>query len=151
MKSEEEPSSNFDYRRILSYVRKRSISFTDYVDHLIDHPEMHLKTSSSLISEAIKHFGFKIVVRSGEPMISFNIYEDIFSNGVNAVYGQEFCIKKMVDVIDSISKESGPNRGIVLVGPPASGKTNIVDLTALALEEYSKIKEVKLYSFFYRF
>ena len=56
-----------------------------------------------------------------------------------------------MSVIDSISKESGPNRGIVLLGPPASGKTNIIDLITMALEEYSKAECIKLYSFYYHF
>jgi hypothetical protein len=38
-----------------------------------------------------------------------------------------------------------------LVGPPASGKTNIVDLISLAIEQYSKENNVKLYSFYYQF
>ena len=37
------------------------------------------------------------------------------------------------------------------MGPPASGKTNIVDLISLALEEYSKHRSVKLYSFYFRY
>ena len=51
---------------------------------------------------------------------------------------------------ESAEKEAGPNRGIVLVGPPASGKTNIVDLITQALEEYSKQKSTKLYSFYFK-
>lgn len=127
------------------------MSFSGFVEMFLQNPEKYLKTSSTLIADAIKHFGYKIVIRSGEPVVSFDIFKDNFSNGVNAVYGQEKAIKKLVDVIESISKESGPNRGIVLMGPPASGKTNIIDLIALALEEYSKSEEVKLYSFFYQF
>jgi predicted Ser/Thr protein kinase len=37
------------------------------------------------------------------------------------------------------------------VGPPASGKTNIVDLISQALEEYTKEPECRLYSFYFRF
>jgi len=104
-----------------------------------------------LISEAIQHFGFEIVVRSGEPAVSYNVFKDPFSGGINAVFGQEYCVKQVVDVIESIGKESSPQRGIVLVGPPASGKTNIVDLISLALEEFSKLSRVRLYTFFFRF
>lgn len=138
-------------KEILNYYRRRSMSFTEFVENFIQHPEEHLLTSSNLISDTIKYFGFEIVVRAGQPMISYNIFKDIFSNGINAVYGQDHCIKHIVEVIDSIGKESGPNRGLVLVGPPASGKTNIVDLISLAIEQYSKENNVKLYSFYYQF
>ena len=138
-------------KEILNYHRRRSMSFTEFVENCISHPEDHIHTSSNLISEAIKHFGYEIVVRAGQPVISYNIFKDIFANGINAVYGQDHCIKHIVEVIDSISKESGPNRGLVLVGPPASGKTNIVDLISLSIEQYSKENNVKLYSFYYQF
>ncbi len=142
---------NLDCRKLLGHYRRRSITFSQYVEFFLESPEDCLRTSSALISEAIKHFGFEIVVRSGEPSISYNIFQDPFANGTNAVFGQEYCIKQIVDVIESVGKESGPNRGIVLVGPPASGKTNIIDLISLALEEYTKQHDVNLYSFYFVF
>lgn len=147
----ENSSEDFDLRNLLRYQRRKTMRFSEYVDQFIESPEKHLYTSSMLIAEAVRHFGCKIVIRGGEPVISYNIFKDIFSNGVNAVYGQEICIKRLVDVVESISKESGPNRGIVLLGPPASGKTNIIDLISLALEQYTKEESVKIYSFFYKF
>ena len=141
----------FDYRESLGYTRKRTFNFSEFVESLMERPENYLQTSTTMIANAVSYFGFKLVVRSGEPVVSYNIFEDIFRNGTNAVFGQEFCIKTMVDAIESAAKETGPNRGLVLVGPPASGKTNIIDLIALALEEYSKQKSVKLYSFFFQF
>ena len=91
------------------------------------------------------------MVRSGEPVISYNVFRDPFSAGINAVFGQEFCIKQILEIIESADKEVGPNRGIILVGPPASGKTNVVDLIVRALEEYIKQASVRLYSFLFRF
>ena len=140
-----------DIRQLLGCQRKRSLSFSTFIEQFMEHPEKHLQTSATLISNAIKYFGFDIVVRGGEPVLSYNIFKDPFSNGVNAVYGQEFCIKHIVEVIESFEKESSPKRGIVLVGPPASGKTNVVDLITQALENYTKEKNVKLYSFCFRF
>jgi hypothetical protein len=63
---------------ILNYYRRRSMSFTEFVENFIQHPEEHLLTSSNLISDTIKYFGFEIVVRAGQPMISYNIFK-IFS------------------------------------------------------------------------
>ncbi|MCA9784316.1 MAG: hypothetical protein KDC10_07375 [Calditrichaeota bacterium] len=143
--------SEFNYRDILRYYRKNTMQFSDFVELLMAEPERVLVTSSQLIYSAIKHFGFEIVVRSGEPVVSYRIFKDLFAGGINAVFGQEFCIKNIVEVIESVGKESGPNRGLVLVGPPASGKTNIVDLISLALEEYTKEKNVRLYTFYFLF
>ncbi|MDJ0840844.1 MAG: hypothetical protein QNK37_30310 [Acidobacteriota bacterium] len=143
--------TNHDIRGVLGYSRNRTLQFSEFVEEFIANPEGYLHTSPTLLASAIKHFGFKIVVRSGEPVISYDIFKDEFNNGTNAVFGQEFAIKHLVDSITSAGKEAGPNRGLVLIGPPASGKTNIIDLMSHALEEYSKQKSVKLYSFFFEF
>ncbi len=140
-----------DLKELLNYQRKKSIRFSEFIDGAIDNPVEHLQTSASLIKSAIEYFGFEIVVRSGEPIISYNIFKDLFSTGINAVFGQEHCIKYVVDVITSFDNEAGSNRGIVLVGPPASGKTNIVDLIVRALEEYTKQANVRLYTFCFKF
>ena len=143
--------SEFNYKALLGYQRKKTLRFSEFVDDFLKKPENFLQTSATCLSEAIKYFGFEIVVRSGEPVISYNVFKDLFSNGINAVFGQEFCIKHIMDVVDSADKEVGPNRGIVLVGPPASGKTNIVDLVTRALEEYTQHETIKLYTFFFQF
>ena len=141
----------FDYKALLGYQRKKTLKFSEFVEGFLKNPQQYLQTSATCISEAVKYFGFEIVVRSGEPVISYNIFKDLFSNGINAVFGQEFCIKQIMNVVDSADKEVGPNRGIVLVGPPASGKTNIVDLIARALEEYTQHESIKLHTFFFQF
>lgn len=143
-------SERFDYHRHLGYQKLRTMSFSEFVQQCEAHPENVLRTSSALISDAIRYFGYEIVVRGGEPTVSYNIFKDPFTRGVKAVYGQEVCIKRLVDVIEQVGQEAGADRGIVLVGPPASGKTNIVDLISLALEEYTKQEDVRIYSFFFR-
>lgn len=144
---EEEP---FDYKRLLDFTKRDPMLFSEFIDKFIEHPENMLKTSAGLILEAMKFFGYEILIRSGEPILRYKVFHDLFSNGINAVYGQETCIKRIIDVIESVDKEAGPKRGIVMVGPPASGKTNIVDLISQALEEYTKQTSVKLYSCYWR-
>ena len=142
---------SLNLQELLSYRQKKTLRFSEFIEGVMANPLDYLNISSSLISDAIKYFGFEIVIRSGEPIISYNIFKDLFSTGVNAVFGQEHCIKHIVNVIESFDNEAGLNRGIVLVGPPASGKTNIVDLIIRALEEYTKQKDVKLYTFYFKF
>ncbi|MCJ8328503.1 MAG: hypothetical protein HRT89_01670 [Lentisphaeria bacterium] len=139
----------FDYQNTLRYQRKKALSFNTFVDNFLDQPDKYLHTSATIISDAIKYFGYEIVIRSGEPILSYNIFKDPFSNGINAVYGQELGIKAIVDAIESVEKEAGPKRGIVLVGPPASGKTNVIDLISRAIVVYTKQNQVRLYSFYF--
>lgn len=136
---------------LLGHHRRKTIRFSEFIEHFTENPNEHLQTSSTLIMSAIRFFGFEIVVRNGEPVISYNIFKDIFTGGINAVFGQEHCIKHIIEIIESIDHEAGLNRGIILVGPPASGKTNIVDLIIKALEEYTKENAAKIYSFYFKF
>lgn len=136
---------------LLGHHRRKTIRFSEFIDTFLEKPNEYLQTSSTLIMSAIRFFGFEIVIRNGEPVISYNIFKDIFTGGINAVFGQEQCIKHMIEIIESIDHEAGLNRGIILVGPPASGKTNIVDLIIKALEEYTKENVAKIYSFYFKF
>lgn len=138
-------------KELLGYQTVTTKRFSEFTDDLIKNPNDYLHTSSSLIADAIRYYGFDIVIRSGEPIISYNIFKDPFSTGINAVFGQEHCIKHVIDVIECSDNETGLNRGTVLVGPPASGKTNIVDLIIKALEEYTKENAVRIYTFFFKF
>ncbi len=95
-----------DLRSFLGGSKPRSLRFTEFVDAFTEDPLGCVRTSSTLISEAIQHFGFEIVVRSGEPAVSYNVFKDPFSAGTNAVFGQEYCIKQIVDVIESVGIQS---------------------------------------------
>ena len=141
----------FDLRRVLGYTRNRTLTFSEFTEAFIENPNDFLKTSNSLLIDAIHYFGYSIVVRRGEPIVSYHVFKDIFNRGTNGVFGQEAAIKHLVDAFDAAAREAGPNRGLVLVGPPASGKTNMIDLITEALEEYTKSQEVRLYSFFFQF
>jgi len=144
-------TEKFDLKNYLSDIKTEVMLYGEFLDRAFVHPEEYFHTSSSILSSAIRNFGYKIVIRSGEPVVSYNIFSDPFSDGINAIYGQEFCIDKIMDIIDSSDSEVVPSRGIVLVGPPSSGKTNIIDMIIRALEEYSKETEVKLYTFLFEF
>jgi len=128
-----------------------TLTFEEFIDVFNKDPEGCMMTSHQLVHEAVKSFGFDLVIRRGEPAISYRLFEDPFAEGINAVYGQEHCIKLVADVIESVGREAGPPRGIVLVGPPSSGKTNIADLLAYALEEYTRQNNVQTYSFYFVF
>ena len=138
-------------KEFLSYKHRCDISFSDYLDMVIANPQPHLKLSTDIILDAIKSYGWTIKMRNGQPVISYNVFKDPFSRGLNAIHGQETCIKSIIDIIYSINKETGPNRGMVLVGPPASGKTNICELITKAVEEYIKDGNIKLYTFSFVF
>tara|TARA_R110002020_G_scaffold248845_3_gene462844 strand:- start:1281 stop:3812 length:2532 start_codon:yes stop_codon:yes gene_type:complete len=136
---------------ILKYKPAEEISFSKFIDDFMEKPKNHLQTSSGIILESIREKGYKIISNNGIPAMSYNVFEDPFTRGVNAIYGQEKPIKDILDIIDSMDKEAGPNRGLVLVGPPASGKTNIIDIIARSVEDYVKRGNLDMYTFAFKF
>lgn len=146
-----EKDTNKLLSEILNYKPSREMKFSEFINDFMDSPKNHLHTSSSIILEAVRDKGYKIISNNGVPAISYNVFNDPFTDGVNAIYGQEKPIKDILHVVDSMNREAGPNRGLVLVGPPASGKTNIIDILATAVEDYVKRGNLKLYSFAFKF
>jgi predicted Ser/Thr protein kinase len=136
---------------ILKYTPSKEMKFSDFIGEFMENPKTHLQTSSSIVLESIRSKGYKIISNNGTPAISYNVFTDPFTDGVNAIYGQEKPIKDILHIIDSLNREAGPNRGLVLVGPPASGKTNIVDIISRAVEDYVKRGNLQLYTFAFKF
>lgn len=145
-------SKSNEMKELLSLPTAKDVmTFGEFLEVFNEDPEGCMMTSHQLVHEALMSFGFDLVIRRGEPAIRYRLFEDPFAEGLNAVFGQEHVIKLVADVIESVGREAGPPRGIVLVGPPSSGKTNIVDLLSYALEEYSRQKEVNVFSFYFAF
>ena len=76
----------FDLRKLLHYTRRKTMRFSEYVDKFIESPSKHLYTSSMLIAEAVRHFGFKVVIRGGEPVVSYNIFTKGVSSGWSCLF-----------------------------------------------------------------
>ena len=127
--------TEFNFDAHLGNKKTNAISYSEFLTEFFERPSQYLHTSSSIIADSIRHFGYGISIRSGEPVVRYKVFSDPFSDGINASFGHEFSIERILDVVDSSDKESYINRGIVFAGPPSSGKTNIVDLTLKAMEE----------------
>ena len=135
---------------ILQYKPSKEMKFSEFVDNFMENPQDHLHTASSIILNSVKSKGFKIVTNNGVPSVSYNVFNDPFTNGSNAIFGQDKPIKDVLNIIESMDTEAGPNRGIVLVGPPASGKTNIIDILARSVEDFVKRGKLPMYTFAFK-
>lgn len=73
--------------------------------------------------------------------------EDFFTTGKNALFGAEKATERFTDILKAGAEglEVG-KRIIMLVGPPGSGKSTLVNGTKRALEEYSKTDEGAVYA-----
>lgn len=72
---------------------------------------------------------------------------NFFTTGPNALFGAEQAIDRYIDVLHAGAQglEIG-KRIILLVGPPGSGKSTLINGTKRGLEEYSKTDDGALYA-----
>jgi serine protein kinase len=72
---------------------------------------------------------------------------DFFTTGKNALFGAEKATERFIDILNAGAQglELG-RRIIILVGPPGSGKSTLVNGTKRGIEEYTKTDEGAVYA-----
>jgi serine protein kinase len=103
-------------------------TFEEYLDKVVDNPDVS-KTSHQIVYEALTANG------------------NYFESGKNALYGSDAATERFVEVLKAGAEglEIG-KRIIMLVGPPGSGKSTLVNGTKRAIEAYSRTDEGALYA-----
>jgi serine protein kinase len=101
-------------------------SFEDYLAKVEADPSL-AKTAHQLVYGAISRPGF-------------------FTSGRHALYGAEEASTRLVDTMRAGARGSESGRRIVLLlGPPGSGKSTMVNATKEGVEEYSRTDEGAVY------
>lgn len=103
-------------------------SFEDYIDMVVKNPDIS-RSSFKTVYDAI----------TSRP--------DFFTTGKNALFGADETIEHFTNVLKAGSEglEIG-KRIILLLGPPGSGKSTLVNGTKRAIEAYSKTDEGAIYA-----
>ena len=104
------------------------ISFSEYIDKVVENPSI-VRTSHQTVYNALTS------------------REDFFVTGKNALFGAEETIENFTTILKGGAEglEIG-KRIILLVGPPGSGKSTLVNGTKRGIEEYSKTDEGAMYA-----
>lgn len=103
-------------------------SFSEYLEKVIENPNT-AKSAHQMAYSAI----------TSRP--------DFFTTGKNALFGAEKTTERFIDVLKAGAQglEVG-KRIVILVGPPGSGKSTLVNGTKRGIEEYSRTDEGALYA-----
>lgn len=103
-------------------------TFEEYVEKVVENPDLARNAQMS-VYKAITH----------EP--------DFFKSGKNALYGSEAAVDRFTELMRQGAEgyESG-KRIILLLGPPGSGKSTLVNGTKRGMEEFSKTEEGAIYA-----
>ena len=102
--------------------------FGEYFDKIVENPEI-VRTSHQLAYGAV----------TSRP--------DFFRTGRNALFGAEKSTEQFIDILKAGAEglEIG-RRIVILVGPPGSGKSTLVNGTKRGIEEYTKTDEGAVYA-----
>ncbi|RKX58601.1 MAG: hypothetical protein DRP29_06280 [Thermodesulfobacteriota bacterium] len=122
-------------------------TFDQFLAKLAENPERYLRTSYKYIYDAIVHFGKEEIKDCGETLPHYHVFDDPFGNGRKKIFGQHRLLESLVDEIRSSAEEEGPERIILLHGPPGTAKTSIMYLISKAMEFYSRTEEGELLRF----
>ncbi len=126
-------------------------SFFEYLERVSAAPYKQTRTAYQLIRDMISHFGTQTYEDNGEEVKRYQLFDDPFRNGKNAIYGLERNIHKLVRFFDTCAEEQGKERIVILHGPVGTAKTSLIDMLASGLEAYTASPEGESYTFSWRF
>lgn len=103
-------------------------TFDEYIEKVIENPHI-ARTAYQTVYSAV----------TSRP--------DFFTTGPNALFGAEETTNRFIDILKAGAEglEIG-KRIIILVGPPGSGKSTLVNGTKRGIEEYTKTDEGAIYA-----
>ena len=122
-------------------------SFEDYLQIARQNPRV-TRTAFQRVYDMILAQGTREYYEYKKKIIHYNFFDDKNHGGVDAVYGLDIPLMKMVNVFKSAAKRYGTERRVLLLhGPVGSSKSTIVRLLKKGLEDYSRKPEGALYSY----
>ncbi|MFQ5794071.1 MAG: PrkA family serine protein kinase [Candidatus Bipolaricaulia bacterium] len=123
------------------------VSFVDYLGMIIEDPRL-VRNAYQRVYDMIMSHGTTRVKVDGEEVTRYNVFDDPFGGGEDAIYGLDRELDNLVDILHAAAKNLGPDRRVILLhGPVATSKSTIGRLLRRGLEEYSQRDEGRLYTF----
>ena len=111
-------------------------TFADYLAMVIKNPSM-VKLAHARVRDAVLAKGVDISP-AGEPI--YRLFD-------NDIFGMEDVLKTIVEHFEAAARGTETRKRILLLlGPPASGKSTIVALIKKALEDYTRTDEGAVYA-----
>lgn len=152
-------SGRDDFNRVVDAVRsrfeaqKRVLSFEEYLDLVLEHPERHTRDASRYLKSCFDHYGSYEVERPWGELRRYALFDLGFQDGHDRLrrsdhlVGHERIQEELYRVLTNFVREGRPNRLVLLHGPNGSAKTTFANAIMVALEHYSQQDEGALYRF----
>jgi len=122
-------------------------SFEDYLQ-IVRHNTKVTRTAFQRMYDMILSKGTREYYEYKKKIIHYNFFDDKDYGGVDAIFGLDIPLQKLVNVFKSAAQRYGTEKRVLLLhGPVGSSKSTIVRLLKKGLEEYSRTPEGALYTF----
>lgn len=122
-------------------------SFQDYINIVTENPKV-TRNAYQRLHDMIVSWGSEEITDNKKKVTRYKFFDDPIDNGLDAVFGLEISLMKLVNIFHSAAKGYGPqNRVILLHGPVGSSKSTIVRMLKKGIEQYSRTDAGALYSF----
>ncbi|MBI4237289.1 MAG: serine protein kinase [Deltaproteobacteria bacterium] len=122
-------------------------SIADYLQIVETNPKV-ARNAFQRIYDMITSYGTEEYFEYKKKIIHYKFFDDPFGAGLDAVYGLDVPLMKLVNVFQSAARGYGTEKRIILLhGPVGSSKSTIVRMLKKGFECYSRTPEGVLYTF----
>jgi serine protein kinase len=122
-------------------------SFQEYLNLVMNNPNV-TRNSFQRINDMIQSYGTTTYVEYKKNITRYKFFDDPFNNGIDAVFGIDVHLMKLVNFFKSAALGYGTEKRVLLLhGPVGSAKSSIVRLIKRGLEYYSRTDEGSLYTY----
>ncbi len=126
---------------------RRLLSFTQFVELVMEHPMRFARSSAQYVRDCFDHFG----VEEFETVLGrrkhYKLFDCPFDGGRDRLIGQEEAQASVYQILTSFVQDGRIRRLVLLHGPNGSAKSSLIGCVQRALEAYSHTDEGALYRF----
>jgi len=126
---------------------RRILSFQQFFDLLVEHPERYARNSAQYIRDCFAHFGDEEVKEVYGQQRRFKLFDIPFDEGRERMVGQEEAQVRVFRLVDNFVRLGRVDKLVLLHGPNGSAKSTFVKTLMRAVEAYADTDEGALYRF----
>ena len=121
--------------------------FEDYLAIVRQRPQV-TRNAYQRLYDMIISYGTEEYIDNKKKLIRYNFFKDELFGGMNAIFGLDIPLMRLVHVLKAASEGYGPERRVILLhGPVGSSKSTIARLLKQGIEQYSRTPDGGLYTF----
>ncbi len=125
-------------------------NFEDYLKLVQKHPSIARTAYQRMYDMIISH-GMEEYTEYKKKIIRYHFFSDPLENGKDAIFGLDLPLMKMVNIFKAAAMSYGPEKRVLLLhGPVGSAKSTIARLLKKGLEQYSRINDGMMFTFWWK-